>query len=73
MKVSPPANKALQNIDESSTRLEKKNADIFHSIVERLLWVTKRGGPEIEPAIFFLCTRVTKSTKEDTEKMRRVL
>ena len=63
----------MQNVDESSTRLEKKDADIFHSMVAKLIWVAKRGRPDIDPAIFFLCTRVTKSTKEDKSKFMRVL
>ena len=67
MKVSLPENKGLQNLYESSTRLEKKVADIFHSIVAKWLWAAKRGRPDIDPAILFLCTRVTNSTKEDKE------
>ena len=72
-KVSSPVKKYLQNIDESYTRLEKKYADILHSIVAKLLWVAKRGRPDIQTAISFLCTRVTNSTKEDKAKLRGVL
>ena len=60
-------------MDESSTILEKKDAEIFHSIVTKLLWVAKGGRPDIDPVISLLCTRVTNSTKEDKEKLRRVL
>ena len=63
MKVSPTAKKGLQNMDENSKRLEKKDADILHYIVEKLLWVEKRGRSNIAPNISFLCIRVTKSTK----------
>ena len=73
VKVSSLAKKVRCNVDERSTRLKKKDADIFHSIVAKLLWVEKRGRPDIEPAISFLCTIVTKSTKEDKAKLRRVL
>ena len=62
----------MQNIDESSTRQEKKGADILHSMVAKLLWVAKMGKPDIEPVILFLCTIVTMRTKEDKEKLRRV-
>ena len=68
-----PSNKGMQNIHESSTRLEKKDAKILHSIVVKLLWVAKIIRPEIEPAISLLCTRVTNITKEDKSKSRRVL
>ena len=63
MKVSSPAKTFLQNVDESSTILEKKYSDIFHSIVANLLWVAKRGRPDIDPVISLMCNRVTKSTK----------
>ena len=33
--VSLSANKGLQNMDKSSTTLEKKDADILHYIVEK--------------------------------------
>ena len=72
-KVSSKENKGMQNIDESSKRLEKKDADIFNLIVAKLLWVKQRGRPDIEPIISFLCNRVTKSTKKDNTKLRGVL
>ena len=53
--------------------MEKKDADIFHSIVAKLLWVEKWGRPDIEPSISFLRTGVTKSTKKDTAKFWLVL
>ena len=71
-KVSSPVNKDLKNIDDSSTILEKKDADILHSTVEKLLWVAKGGRPDIDPNILFLCTRVTNSTKEYKSKLRWV-
>ena len=58
----------MKNVDESSTRPEKKDIDIFNSIDAKLLWVSKRGRPKIETAILFLCTKSTKSTKEDKAK-----
>ena len=63
----------MQNIYDGSTILEKKYADILHSIVAKLLWVEKRGRSDIKTPILFLCTRVSKSTKEDKKKLRRVL
>ena len=63
MKVSSPANKGPQNVDQSSTRLETKHLDIFHFIVAKLLLVEKGGRPDIESAISVLCTVFTNSTK----------
>ena len=63
----------MNNVDESSTRLEKKDSDIFYSMVEKLLWVSKRGRPDIETAISFLCTRVTNRTKDEKATLRQLL
>lgn len=71
--VTSPANKTLFKVDEESLVLDRNRHDIFHSIVARLLWVMKRSRADLETAISFLCTRVSCSTEEDWEKMRRVL
>ena len=71
-KVPSPAKKGPQNIYESSTRLYKKDTDIFHSISLKLLRVAKMDMPNIDPDISFLCTRVTKNTKKDKAKLRQV-
>ena len=39
----------------------------------KLLYVAKRARPDIDLTIAFLCTRVSKSTKENWEKLRRLL
>ena len=57
-KLSSPENKVLQNIFESSTRLGKKDAYIINFIVAKLLWLEKRGRPNIEHVISLLCTMV---------------
>ena len=46
---------------------------MFHHIVAKLLILSKRVRVDISPTIAFLCTRVSKSTKEDWEKLRRML
>ena len=71
--MPPPAKKGLHNIDKNYTRLENKVADILHFIAANIFWVAKKGRPDIEPTISFLCTRVTNITKEDKEKLRRLL
>ena len=39
----------------------------------KLLYVAKRARIDLQLAIAFLCTRVSKSTQQDWEKLRRVL
>ena len=60
-------------MNEDAAALSKKKQDIFHSVVARLLWMMKRSRPDIETAVSFLCTKVSCSTEEHWEKLRRVL
>ena len=53
--------------------LDEYKKEVFHSIVQKLLWIMKRGRPDLETSIAFLCTRVMKSDVDDWKKLRRVL
>ena len=56
--ICTPAGKGLFEINEKSTPLMKDKADMFHSIVAKLLFVSRRCRLDIILAIAFLCTRV---------------
>ena len=45
---------------------------MLQSIFEKLIQVSKRGRPNIEPVISFLCIIITESTNEVKSKFRRV-
>jgi hypothetical protein len=66
-----PATHMLFTIDENSMSL--KDREKFHSIVAKLLYLGKRGRPDILLAVQFLCTRVKAPTMEDAAKLARVL
>jgi len=68
-----PAGSHLFNVDEAAEPLDQLNADIFHSITAKLLFLCKRGRPDIQTAIAFLCTRVQHPDVDDYKKLRRVI
>lgn len=68
-----PATTKLHDIDESSEKLSKEDADKFHSRAAKLLYPAKRVRPDLLCAVNFLCTRVQCSTAEDWRKLQRVL
>ena len=72
-KVLTPAKSDLFNVKPDETPLEEEKADIFHSVTAKLLFVSRRSRLDIATAIAFLTTRVSCSTKEDWEKLRRCL
>ena len=47
-----------------------RNGKIFHSVVAKLLYVTKRKIPDIEPEVTYFTTRVENSNVDDWKKMR---
>ena len=71
--VATPSSRNLLDVDERSPRLEKHDAEVFHSVVAKLLYVSTRARIDLLLPIAFLCTRVSKSTEQDREKLRRVL
>ena len=74
--VSPtPAKGDLFDEDnEKDTKLlTEKDADIYHHTTAKLLCVAKRVRLDIDLAILFLCTRVSKPSKGDETKLKRVL
>ena len=71
--VTSPARSRLRDVNPEGIALSKDKKDAFHSIVQKLLWIMKRARPDLETAVSFLCTRVTKSDEDDWLKLRRVI
>ena len=70
-KVTSPFARHLCKVNERAEKLVEEQADLFHSIVAKLLHVTKRLRPDIEPTIAFLMTRVSKSDVDDWKKIQK--
>ena len=68
-----PAGNDLFEVKDEGNLLPEDKSQIFHSIIGKLIFLTKRTRPDITLAVSFLCTRVTKSTHEDWNKLKRLL
>jgi hypothetical protein len=71
--VGSPTTKDTYKVNESSTRLSEVERKWYHSKTAKLLYLAKRARPDILTAVIFLCTRVQAATREDKEKLVRVL
>lgn len=72
--ISTPAYRDLfETYDELAPELSEKKRDLFHRVTAKLLFITKRSRPDIETAISYLTTRVSKSNERDWLKLKRVL
>ena len=71
--MTSPAQKHLRIVDEQCPALSDEKKKVFHTIVAKILWIMKRARPDLETAVSFLCTRVTKSDEDDWKKLRRLI
>jgi hypothetical protein len=72
-KVTSPAAAHLWDVNEDCEVLDEEKAIIFHSVTAKLLFVSKRTRPDIEPAVAFCTTRVQKPNKDDWKKLKRCI
>ena len=59
-----PASGKLFEVEESP-ELNERKSEIFHHIVAKLLYVSKRVRVDISTTIAFMCTHVSKSPEQD--------
>ena len=67
------ATRKLREVNPDCELLSEDKSDTFHSIIAKLLWIMKRARPDLETAISYSCTRVSKSNLDDWRKLRRVI
>ncbi|KAI2513609.1 Reverse transcriptase (RNA-dependent DNA polymerase) [Fragilaria crotonensis] len=71
--AATPSQWNLFEVNEQSPMLESDEAEAFHKVAAKLLYVAIRARVDLLLAIAFLCTRVSKSTQQDRSKLKRVL
>jgi hypothetical protein len=71
--ATTPAAGHLFVIRDEAVTLGTKDSEFFHTTVAKLLFLCKRGRPDIQTAIAFLCTRVQTPTHDDRNKLTRVM
>jgi hypothetical protein len=71
--ATSPAAEHLFQIVDGIPLLDDATSEFFHATVAKLLFLCKRGRPDIQTAIAFLCTRVQHPTKHDYNKLSRVI
>ena len=71
--VRLPAGHGLFDVNDNDELLSKERADIYHSLVMKLMWIEKRTRPDIETTVAFLSTRVSHPNITDWAKLKRLL
>jgi Reverse transcriptase (RNA-dependent DNA polymerase) len=57
----------------TSEQLPKHQAELFHTMVAKGLFLCKRARPDIHPTIAVLCTRVLSPNQDDWKKLVRLM
>ena len=68
-----PWSENLFKVDPKSPRLNKLKSEQFHAFVAKGLFASKRGRPDIQPAISFMATRVKAPNEGDWTKLKRLM
>jgi hypothetical protein len=71
--ATTPADKNLFEVRYDIATLDPDAAELHYSMVMRLLFLCKRGRPDLQTAIAFLCTRVQSPTLDDQRKLSRII
>jgi len=68
-----PAAEHLFRTRDNADKLDKDQAALFHHVTAQLLFACKRGRPDLQTAVSFLCTRVREPDQDDYKKLARVI
>jgi hypothetical protein len=68
-----PASLHLMEVNPSAAKLSVEQADMFHHLVAKLLFLAKRARPDIQTAVAFLTTRVKSPDVDDWKKLGKVI
>ena len=63
--IKTPAGNHLLKIEDACKKICERDKIIFQRLVAKLLFLSKRARPDIQPTIVFLTTRVRNLDKED--------
>jgi hypothetical protein len=68
--ATPGANH-LFDVNENATKLLAAESEKYHQMTAKLLYLSKRARPDIQPTVAFLCTRVKQPNVDDRKKLGR--
>jgi len=63
----------LFNVNQDTKKFRKAPAQIFHHLVAKLLYLSRRTRQDIQTAVAFLCTRVQAPDKDNYKKLTKVM
>jgi len=71
--IKTPGTSHLFNVNKDTTKLLEEKAQLFHHLVAKLLYLSRRTIQDIQMAVAFLCMRVKSPDEDDYKKLTRVM
>ena len=71
--AASPGGQHLFTVNEDCPKLSEKQAELFHHLTAKLLYICKRTRPDIQTTIAFLTTHVSSPDCDDYKKLGRCL
>jgi hypothetical protein len=71
--AATPASNHLFEVNSDGIRLDATNAELFHHVTAKSLFLCKRARPELQTAVAFLTTRVAAPDEDDMKKLTRMM
>ena len=68
-----PAAEHLFTANENPVPLDEPTSQMFHTNTAKLLFLSKRARPDVQPAVAYLTTRVISPDEDDYKKLSRVM
>eukprot|EP00957_Ditylum_brightwellii_P120249 9175034-Ditylum_brightwellii.AAC.1 len=71
--AATPAANHLLDVNDEAEKLKEEEAQLFHHVVAKPLFLYKRARPDLQTSVAFLSTRVKAPDVDDKKKLRRTL
>jgi hypothetical protein len=71
--AATPGSNHLFNVNDDAEKLSPEMSDKYHQMTAKLLYLSKRVRPDIQPTVAFMCTRVKEPDVDDWKKLGRCI
>ena len=70
LKITLPRTQHLWDLNNETELLDNLDYYLFHLLISKLIYITNRTIPDLEPAVPLLTTRNAKRNSDDCKKLR---
>ena len=67
--TATPGASHLFQINNDTDKLSSEKSDKYHQMTAKLLYLSKRARPDLQPTVVFLCTRVKQPDVDNWKKL----